>query len=148
VSRSITIDRSQFRRDGFVVVPGLLTADETEAFAPIFSQRLPPDTQPPGVPGNSLNGRKTLISDHTDPRLSNLAGHPNLIEVVAQLAGPFFLIQSTSAPVITYKSPPGTERFAKHQIETMAKRLKHLCGLDQDTQPTILARAVSPKHLT
>lgn len=111
MSNPIQVDRAQYERDGFAIVPDVLTADEIEVFAPIFSARLPPDKQPPGVPGDSLNGRKTLISDHTEPRLSNLAGHPRLIDAVEQLIGPLFLIQTTSAPVITYKSPPGAERF-------------------------------------
>ncbi len=105
------INRSLFESNGFAIVPDILSAEEIEIFAPIFSERLPPDKQPPGISGNSLNGRKTLISDYTDPRLSNLAGHPRLIDAVDQLIGPHFLIQSTSAPVITYKSPPGAERF-------------------------------------
>ena len=79
----IQVDESQFERDGFAVVNDVLGAAEIEVFAPIFEERLPPDKQPPGVPGNSLNGRKTLISDHTDPRLSNLAGHPRLLAAVA-----------------------------------------------------------------
>lgn len=107
----IQVARSQFERDGFAIVPDVLTADEIATFAPIFSEHLPPDTQPPGIPGNDRNGRKTLISDHTDPRLSNLAGHPRLIAAVEGLIGPLLLIQTTSAPVITYKSPPGAERF-------------------------------------
>ena len=105
------INRSLFESNGFAIVPDILSAEEIEIFAPIFSERLPPDKQPPGISGNSLNGRKTLISDYTDPRLSNLAGHPRLIDAVDQLIGPHFLIQSTSAPVITYKSTPGAERF-------------------------------------
>ena len=111
MTEPIQTNRSQFERDGFAFVPGVLSADEIALAAPIFAERLPPDKQPPGVPGNSRNGRKTLISDHTDPRLSNLAGHPRLIAAVEQLIGPLFLIQTTSAPVITYKSPPGAERF-------------------------------------
>ena len=111
MANTIQADRSQFERDGFAIIPDMLNAAEIEVFAPIFTERLPPDKQPPGVPVNSLNGRKTLISDHTDPRLSNLAGHPRLIAAVEQLIGPLFLINTTSAPVITYKSPPGAERF-------------------------------------
>ena len=111
MSNPTQVNRSQFERDGFAVVNDVLGAAEIETFAPVFEARLPPDKQPPGVPGNSLNGRKTLISNHTDPRLSNLAGHPRLLAAVEQLTGPFFLIQMTSAPVITYKSPPGAERF-------------------------------------
>jgi len=107
----VRTDRRQFERDGYTVVPDVLSADEIARYAPIFAKRLPADTQPPGVPGNSRNGRKTLISDHTDPVLSNLAGHPRLVAAVEQLIGPFFLIHSTSAPVITYKSPPGAEHF-------------------------------------
>ena len=86
-------------------------ADEIAAGSPVFEERLPADKQPPGIPGANRNGRKTLIADYTDPQLSNLAGHPRLIAAVAQLTGPYFLINSTSAPVITYKSPPGHERF-------------------------------------
>ena len=111
MSSPIQVDRSQFERDGFAFVPDVLTGDEIARFAPIFSERLPPYKQPPGIPGNDLNGRKTLISDHTEPRLSNLAGHPRLIDAVDQLIGPIFLIQTTSAPVITYKSPAGAERL-------------------------------------
>ena len=107
----VQVDRAQFERDGFAFVHDVLSADEIDIFAPIFSQHLPPDKEPPGIPDAGLNGRKTLISDYTDPRLSNLAGHPRLIDVVEQLIGPHFLIQTTSAPVITYKSPPGAERF-------------------------------------
>ena len=108
---AIEVDRNQFARDGFTVVPDVLSSDKIERYAPIFEECLPPDKEPPGVSGNSQNGRKTLISDHTDPVLSNLVGHPNLIAAVKELAGPHFLVQSTSAPVITYKSPPGHERF-------------------------------------
>lgn len=111
MKRPIKIDRDQFKRDGFACVPDILETNEIDVAGPIFEQRLPPDKHPPGVPGDSLNGRKTLITDYTDPRLSNLAGHPRLIAAVEKLVGPFFLIQTTSAPVITYKSPPGAERF-------------------------------------
>ena len=111
MNNPIQLNRSQYEQDGFAIVPNVLAQDEIAIAAPIFEERLPPDKQPPGVPGDSLNGRKTLISDHTDPYLSNLAGHPRLISAVEQLVGPFFLIQMTSAPVITYKSPPGAERF-------------------------------------
>ncbi|NKB71177.1 MAG: hypothetical protein GKR89_29245 [Candidatus Latescibacteria bacterium] len=107
----IQIDRAQFERDGFAVANNVLSAAELATFAPIFAEHLPPDQQPPGIPGNDRNGRKTLISDYTDPRLSNLVGHPRLIAAVEQLTGPFFLANCTSAPVITYKSPPGAERF-------------------------------------
>ena len=109
--KPIQANRSQFERDGFTFVHDVLSADEIEIFAPIFSEHLPADKLPPGIPDAGLNGRKTLISEHTDPRLSNLAGHTHLIEAVDTLIGPRFLIQSTSAPVITYKSPPGAERF-------------------------------------
>ena len=108
---AIGLDRDQFARDGFTIVPDVLSSDEIERYGLIFEERLPPDKQPPGIPGNSQNGRKTLISDHTDPVLSNLVGHPKLIAAVEELAGSHFLVQSTSAPVITYKSPAGHERF-------------------------------------
>jgi ectoine hydroxylase-related dioxygenase (phytanoyl-CoA dioxygenase family) len=104
-------DRAGFERDGFAVIPELLTTEEIATAAPIFEERLPPDKQPPGVPGDSRNGRKTLISDHTDPLLSNLAGQPRLLAAVERLIGSTFLLWTTSAPVITYKSPPGAERF-------------------------------------
>ena len=108
---AIGLDRDQFARDGFTIVPDVLSSDEIERYGLIFEERLPPDKQPPGIPGNSQNGRKTLISDHTDPVLSNLVGHPKLIAAVEELAGSHFLVHSTSAPVITYKSPAGHERF-------------------------------------
>tara|TARA_A100001037_G_C15029499_1_gene580189 strand:+ start:50 stop:844 length:795 start_codon:yes stop_codon:yes gene_type:complete len=107
----LEIDLEQFARDGFALVHDILAADEIAAGSPVFEERLPADKQPPGIPGANRNGRKTLIADYTDPQLSNLAGHPRLIAAVAQLTGPHFLINSTSAPVITYKSPPGHERF-------------------------------------
>ena len=108
---AIGLDRDQFERDGFTIVPDVLNSDEIEQYAPIFEERLPADKQPPGIPGTSQTGRKPLISDHTDPVLSNLVGHPKLVAAVEELTGPHFLVQSTSAPVITYKSPPGHERF-------------------------------------
>ena len=111
MDKLIQANQCQFERDGFAFVHDVLSAAEIEIFAPIFSERLPADKLPPGIPDAGLNGRKTLISEHTDPRLSNLAGHRHLIEAVDTLIGPRFLIQSTSAPVITYKSPPGAERF-------------------------------------
>ena len=73
---AIGLDRDQFARDGFTIVPDVLSSDEIERYGLIFEELLPPDKQPPGIPGNSQNGRKTLISDHTDPVLSNLVGHP------------------------------------------------------------------------
>lgn len=38
-------------------------------------------------------------------------GHPRMIEAVRQLIGPYFLINCSPFPVITYNSPPGHERF-------------------------------------
>ncbi|MAE62487.1 MAG: hypothetical protein CMJ49_14155 [Planctomycetaceae bacterium] len=106
----VKVDLEQWERDGFVIVPDILSPDEAAVAARILEERLPADGPPPGLP-DVHNGRKTLIREHTDPRLSNLAGHPRLIEAVEQIMGPCFLIQGTAAPVITYKSPPGEENF-------------------------------------
>lgn len=65
--KPIQANRSPFVRDGFAFVHDVLSFDEIEIFAPIFSERLPADKLPPGIPDAGLNGRKTLISEHTDP---------------------------------------------------------------------------------
>ena len=58
--KPIQANRFQFERDGFTFVHDVLSSDEIEIFAPIFSERLPADKLPPGIPDAGLNGRKTL----------------------------------------------------------------------------------------
>ena len=111
MSEHFQIDRSHFEHEGYCVVPNVLTPEEVADYAPIFEQRLLRDKPPPGIPDAGHNGRKTLIYEHTDPALANLVGHPRMIEAVKQLIGPYFLINCSPFPVITYKSPPGHERF-------------------------------------
>lgn len=112
MSDQIEVDRSEFERDGYLVVPEVLSNDEAAIASRIIEERLPSDKQPPGISGNDRNGRKTLITDYCDPQLSNIAGHPRLVAAAEQLTGPLFLIHGTSSPVATYKSPPGAERFS------------------------------------
>ena len=107
----IQIDRAHFIREGYCVVPNVLTPAEIAHYAPIFERRLPPDKRPPGITDGSRNGRKTLIYEYTDTELANLVAHPRMIEAVEKLIGPHFLINCSPFPVITYKSPPGHERF-------------------------------------
>ena len=72
----IQIDRAHFIREGYCVVPNVLTPAEIAHYAPIFERRLPPDKRPPGITDGSRNGRKTLIYEYTDTELANLVAHP------------------------------------------------------------------------
>jgi len=74
----IQIDRAHFIREGYCVVPNVLTPAEIAHYAPIFEHRLPPDKPPPGISDGSHNGRKTLIYEYTDTELANLVAHPRM----------------------------------------------------------------------
>ena len=107
------IDRYQFELDGYFIVNDILSEEEINEAVAVIDQLLPPDAQPPLVcgTGGELNGRKALRGDYCAPRLSNLAGHPRLIEAAEMLLGGPLRICHTSCPVVTYKSPPGAEQF-------------------------------------
>ena len=83
------IDRYQFERDGYFIVNDILSEEEINEAVAEIDQLLPPDAQPPLVcgTGGELNGRKALRGDYCEPRLSNLAGHPRLIEAAEMLLG-------------------------------------------------------------
>ena len=107
------IDRDQFEREGYLIVNGILSEEEINEAVAVIDRLLPPDAQPPFVCGTGaeMNGRKALRGEHYEPRLSNLAGHPRLIEAANILLGGAVRICHTSCPVVTYKSPPGAEQF-------------------------------------
>ncbi|MDE0299492.1 MAG: phytanoyl-CoA dioxygenase family protein [Candidatus Poribacteria bacterium] len=107
------IDRDQFEREGYFIVNDILAKDEINGAVALIDQLLPPDAQPPYVCGTGaeMNGRKALRGEHCEPRLSNLAGHPRLVEAAEMLMGSGVRICHTSCPVVTYKSPPGAEQF-------------------------------------
>ena len=107
------IDRDQFEREGYFVVNDILSEDEINDAVAVIDELLPPDAQPPYVcgTGTEMNGRKALGGGHCEPRLSNLAGHPRLIEAGEMLLGGPLRICHTSCPAVTYKSPPGAEQF-------------------------------------
>ena len=107
------IDRDQFEREGYFIVNGILSEDEINEAVAVIDQLLPPDSQPPYVCGTGaeMNGRKALGGGHCEPRLSNLAGQPRLIEAAEMLMDSPIRICHTSCPVVTYKSPPGAEQF-------------------------------------
>ncbi len=109
------IDRDQFERDGYFIVKDVLSQEEISESVAVIDQLLPPDAQPPLVNGNEngvqLNGRKALKGEYCEPRLSNLAGHPRVVEAAETLSGGSTRICCTSCPVVTHKSPPGAERF-------------------------------------
>ena len=107
------IDRDQFEREGYCIVNGILSGEEINEAVAVIDQLLPPDAQPPYVCGTGIetNGRKALRGEHCEPRLSNLAGHPRLIEAANILSDSPVRICHTSCPVVTYKSPPGAEQF-------------------------------------
>ena len=107
------MDRDQFERDGYFIVNGILSEEEINEAVAVIDQLLPPDSQPPYVCGTGIqmNGRKALGGGNCEPRLSNLAGHPRLIEAANILLGGPVRICHTSCPVVTYKSPPGAEQF-------------------------------------
>ena len=110
---AVQIDRDQFERDGYFIVNDILSEEEINESVAVIDQLLPPDTQPPFVCGTGveINGRKALRGEYCEPRLSNLAGHPRLIEAAEMLLGGPLRICHTSIPVVTYKSPPGAEQF-------------------------------------
>ena len=108
---AVQVDREQFLRQGFVVVPEMLWSEEVTAARPVFEKLLPPDRDPPGMPDYSRNGRRVLIVEHAEPALANLCLRPRLVEAVEQLLGPNLLSTGTGQPVMTYKTPPGHERF-------------------------------------
>ena len=109
------IDRDQFEREGYFIVNEILSEDEINEAVALIDQLLPPDAQPPLVCGDEngvqMNGRKALRGEYCEPRLSNLAGHPRLIQAAEMLLGGPLRICHTSIPVVTYKSPPEEERF-------------------------------------
>lgn len=107
------IDRDQFEREGYFVVNDILSEDEINDAVAVIDELLPPDAQPPYVCGTGaeMNGRKALGGGNCEPRLSNLAGHPRLIEAAEMLLGGAVRICHTSCPAVTYKSPPGAEQF-------------------------------------
>ena len=103
------IDRDQFEREGYFIVNDILSEYEIDDAVAAIDKLLPPDAQPPYVCGTGaeMNGRKALGGGHCEPRLSNLAGHPRLIEAAEMLLDSPIRICHTSCPVVTYKSPPG-----------------------------------------
>ena len=107
------IDRDQFEREGYFIVNGILSEEEIYEAVAVIDRLLPPDAQPPYVCGTGIdmNGRKALRGEHCEPRLSNLAGHPRLIEAAEMLLDGPVRICHTSCPAVTYKSPPGAEQF-------------------------------------
>lgn len=114
MTKPIQIDRDFFDREGYVVVEDILSEEEIVEARSLFEKWLPEDVQPPLVPGEvgvPSNGRKPLLAEYCEPRLSNLAGHPRLVEAVAGLLDTSPRLRSASVPVATYKSTPGTERF-------------------------------------
>ena len=105
--------RAEFADQGYTIFQGVLTLQEIEAALPIFDETITFDTRPPIVTGdvNQLNGRRQLNSASCEPRLSNFGGHPRVLEAVELLLGRPFRLLRTPIPCVTFKSPPGDERF-------------------------------------
>jgi ectoine hydroxylase-related dioxygenase (phytanoyl-CoA dioxygenase family) len=113
MQRSADEHRAEFDEQGYTVFPGVLTPHDVEDAIPVFDDTINAETRPPIVTGdaNNRNGRKQLSCAYCEPRLCSFAAHPAVLEAVAILANrPFRLVRS-SIPCVTFKSPPGGERF-------------------------------------
>lgn len=113
MQRSAAEHRAEFEEQGYTIFRGVLSPQEVEAAIPIFDETITFDTKPPIVTGdaNNKNGRKQLSSAYCEPRLSNFAGHPRVLEAAEILLGQSFRLLRTSIPCVTFKSLPGGERF-------------------------------------
>ena len=113
MQRSAAEHRAEFREQGYTIFQGVLTPAEIEAASAIFDQTITFETKPPVVTGdiNNTNGRRQLSAAYCEPRLSNIAGHPGVLQAAETLLGQSFRLLRTSIPCVTFKSPPGGERF-------------------------------------
>jgi len=90
----------QYRRDGYLVIPDLLTADEVEAFLQHESKPKPGEW------------RKGLLTHTVDPQWKYLATHPKISGIAAQLLHGLPMIVQT---MYMNKPPAGGKGIALHQ---------------------------------
>jgi len=111
--RTATEHRAEFEEQGYTIFQGVLTPEEITATSLIFDEIITFDTKPPVVTGdiNNKNGRRQVSVSYCEPRLSNFGGHPGVLQAVEMLIERPFRLLRSSIPCVTFKSPPGGERF-------------------------------------